>query len=102
MKKLWFPALTATLLTVGLSFGSAAHADGWRDGFKQGHGRHYEHRDHYRNNHRYYAPPRRAYYRPYYPAREVVYYGPAPVYYEPAPVYYGGRSGVSGSITVHF
>ena len=109
MKKLWLRALTAATLIAGVSFGTVALA-GDRHG---GHHRSYDHREYDRHEYRhhnghghhrhhgYHKHHRDGYYRPYPVVREV-YYAPAPRYYEPAPVYYGGRSGVSGSVTVHF
>lgn len=112
MKKLWLRALTAATLIAGVCFGTVALA-GDRHG---GHYRNYDQREYRHHNyhgghghhrHHDHCGHRRDYYRPYPVVREVYYapeprYYSEPRYYEPAPVYYGGRSGVSGSVTVHF
>lgn len=102
MNKRWLNTLTATALLLGMSIGTAAHADG------RHHGRdHYHSRDRWErcDDHRGYN--RHAWgYRPYREVREV-YYEPAPRYYRPAPVYYRGYdrgydSGIRGTISVNF
>ncbi len=102
MKKLWLRALTAATLIAGVSFGTVALAGDRHGGYgyDRGYDRH-EYRHHNYHQQRHHKHHRHGYYRPYPVVREV-YYAPAPRYYEPVPVYYGGRSGVSGSVTVHF
>jgi len=104
MKKLWLRALTAASLIAGVSFGTVALAGDRHGGYDRDYGhreyRHHNYHGHHHGHYKRYGHGHR-YYRPYPVVREV-YYAPAPRYYEPAPVYYGGRSGVSGSVTVHF
>lgn len=106
MNKLWLSALTTATLVTGLSFGTAARADGWHHGRDHHGGRGHDRWEHC-DDRRYYGPPPRGYgyYQPYRKIREV-YYEPAPRYYRPAPVYYGyggySGSGVHGSISVGF